>query len=165
MSMSRRVDLEGWSSIRAADGSTESVLMHRPVVARSGEGARRLGDCYWAAVAEASRGLIRPHRTGTGVELRVLGRGPVLLRMAGPETAVDARGLSCRYRIVGGLLARLPAGTLTLAQLSEPPYELRATVTEFVPRLSTGLYEHLQRRIHVAVSRRFFRALLQEGQE
>jgi hypothetical protein len=85
--------------------------------------------------------------------------------MAGPETAVDARGLSCRYRIVGGLLARLPAGTLTLAQLSEPPYELRATVTEFVPRLSTGLYEHLQRRIHVAVSRRFFRALLQEGQE
>ena len=53
---------------------------------------------------------------------------------------------------------------LTLAQRSEAPYELRATVAEFVPRLSTGLYEHLQRRIHVAVSRRFFRALLDEGQ-
>jgi hypothetical protein len=163
--MSRRVDLEGWSSMRSADGSSESVLMHRPVVAQSEEGARRLGDRYWAAVADASRGLVRPRRTRHGVELRVLGRGPVLLRMTGPETAVGAAGLSCRYRIVGGLLARLPAGTLTLAQLSEPPYELRATVAEFVPRLGTGLYEHLQRRIHVAVSRRFFRALLDERQQ
>jgi hypothetical protein len=161
--MPRRVDLEGWTSLRAVDGSTERVLLHRPVVARSDGGARRLGDRYWAAVAEASRGLVRPRRTRDGVELRVLGRGPVLLRMTGPETAVDAAGLSCRYRIVGGLLARLPAGTLTLAQISEPRYELRATVAEFVPRLSTGLYEHFQRRIHIAVSRRFFRALLDEA--
>jgi hypothetical protein len=163
MQVSRRVELEGWSSLRAADGSTESVLMHRLVAVPSAEGARGLGDRYWAAVAEASRGLVRPRRTENGVELRVLGRGPVLIRMTGPETSVDASAISCRYRIVGGLLARLPAGTLTLAQLSEPPYELRATVAEFVPRLSTGLYEHLQRRIHVAVSRRFFRALLREG--
>jgi hypothetical protein len=160
--MPRRVDLEGWTSLRSVDGSTERVLLHRPVVARSEGGARRLGDRYWAAVAEASRGLVRPRRTRNGVDLRVLGRGPVLLRMTGPETAVDATGLSCRYRVVGGLLARLPAGTLTLDQVSEPP-ELRATVAEFVPRLSTGLYEHLQRRIHVAVSRRFFRALLAEA--
>jgi hypothetical protein len=64
---------------------------------------------------------------------------------------------------VGGLLARLPAGMLTLSQSSEPPYELRATVTEYVPRLGTRLYEHLQRRIHVAISRRFFRALIEEA--
>jgi hypothetical protein len=151
--------------MRAADGSSESVLLHRPVVSHSDEGARRLGDRYWAAVADASRGLVRPRRTRNGVELRALGRGPVLLRMTGPETVVEAAALSCRYRIVGGLLARLPAGTLTLAQLSEPRYELRATVAQFVPRLSSGVYEQLQRRIHVAVSRRFFRALLREGPE
>jgi hypothetical protein len=162
--MSRHADLEGWRSMRASDGSSESVLMYRPVVAHSDEGARSLGDRYWAAVATASRGFVRPRRTRNGVDLRILGRGPVLLRLTGPETAVDATGLSCRYRIAGGLLARLPAGTLTLAQLSAPAYELRATVTEFVPRLSTGLYEHLQRRIHVAVSRHFFRALLDERQ-
>src|SRR5689334_8203990 len=162
--MSRRVDFEGWHSLRASDGSSESVLMTEPAVAHSHEGARRLGDRYWTAVAAASRGIVRPRRKRDGVELRILGRGPALLRLTGPATAVDSVELSCRYRIVGGLLARLPAGTLTLSQSSGPPYELRATVTEFVPRLSTGPYEHLQRRIHVAVSRRFFRTLIDEGQ-
>src|SRR3954470_17008416 len=108
--MSRRVDLEGWTSMRSADGSSESVPMHRPVMAQSDEGARRLGDRYWAAVAEASRGLVRPRRTRYGVELLILGPGLLLLRMPGPEPAADAAGLSCRYRIAGGLLARLPAG-------------------------------------------------------
>lgn len=163
--MSRRVDLQGWHSLRASDGSSESVLMTEPAVAHCHEGARRLGDRYWTAVEAASGGLVRTRRKPDGVELRILGRGPVLLRLTGPETAVDSADLSCRYRIVGGVLARLPAGTLTLSQLSGPPHELRATVTEFVPRLGTGLYEHLQRRVHVAVSRRFFRALLDEGQQ
>jgi hypothetical protein len=162
--VSRRGELQWWHSLRASDGSSESVLLKEPVVARSDEGARRLGDRYWTAVAAVSRGLVRARRTRDGVELRIVGRGPVLLRLTGPETAVGSAGLSCRYRIVGGLLARLPAGALTLSQSSEPPHELRATVTEFVPRLSTGPYEHLQRRIHVAVSRRFFRALIDEGQ-
>lgn len=163
--MSRRLDLQGWHSLRASDGSSESVLMTEPVVAHSDAGARCLGDRYWAEVAATSRGFVRARRTRDGVELRIVGRGPVLLRLTGPETAVDGAGLSCRYRVGGGLLARLPAGTLTLSQLSGPPHELRATVNEFVPRLSSGLYEHLQRRIHVAISRRFFQTLIDEGQQ
>jgi hypothetical protein len=159
----KSLELDGWHSERAAGVSSESVRITQPVVALSDAGARRLGDRYWAEVAAASRGLVRGSRTRHGLELRALGRWPVLLRLAGPETLVDARGPTCRYRVVGGLLARLPAGTLTLSQSSEPPYELRATVTEYVPRLGTRLYEHLQQRIHVAISRRFFRALIEEA--
>jgi len=131
-----------------------------PVVEPNEEGARRLGDRYWVEVARASGGLVRPRRIRTGVELRVLGRGPVLLRLAGPEVVVDEERVSCRYRIVGGLLARAPAGVLTLTQSSS---ELRAAVTEFTPRLRPGLYTHLQRRFHVAVSRRYFGALIAEA--
>jgi hypothetical protein len=135
-------------------------MLIRPVVQRTDEGARRLGDCYWVAVARASRGLVRPLRTDTGVELRVLGHGPLLLRLAGPEVVVDEECVSCRYRIVGGLLARAPAGVLTLTQSSS---ELRAALTGFTPRLRPGLYRHLQRRFHVAVSRRYFGALIAEA--
>jgi hypothetical protein len=132
----------------------------RPVVQRTADGARRLGDRYWVEVARASRGLVRPLRTGTGVELRALGRGPALLRLAGPEVVVDEECVSCSYRIVGGLLARAPAGVLTLTQSSS---ELRAAVTDFRPRLRPGLYTQLQRRFHVAVSQRYFSALIAEA--
>jgi hypothetical protein len=131
-----------------------------PVVERTAEGARRLGERYWVEVARASRGLVRPVRTGTGVELRLVGHGPVLLRLAGPEVLVDEKCVTCRYRIVGGLLARVPAGVLTLTQ---SPSQLRAAVTEFTPRLRPGLYTHLQRRFHISVSRRYFAALIHEA--
>ena len=48
--------------------------------------------------------------------------------------------------------------------------ELRAALTGFVPRLglrpgyprwTATLYDQLQRRIHVAISRRFFRSLIE----
>jgi hypothetical protein len=154
--MPRRSALEGWRY----DSSSESATLTRPAVERNEDGARRLGDRYWIEVARASRGLVRPRRTKTGVELRVLGRAPVLLRLAGPEIVVDDSHVSCHYRIVGGLLARTPAGALTLTQSSS---ELRAAVTEFTPRLGTGLYEHVQRRVHVVVSRRYFTALISES--
>jgi len=73
---------------------------------------------------------------------------------------VDDDHVSCRYLIAGGLLARAPAGALTLTQSTS---ELRAAVTEFTPRLRPGLYTQLQRRIHVAVSRRYFDALIAEA--
>src|SRR5690349_8557567 len=112
--MRRRRTPAGWHH----DASSESVTLTSPVVDRTTEGARRLGDRYWVEVARASRGLVRPLHTGTGVELRVLGRGAALLRLAGPEVVVDEECVSCRYRIVGGLLARAPAGVLTLTQSS-----------------------------------------------
>jgi hypothetical protein len=155
--MRRRSALAGWKH----DETSESATLTRPVVEATEDGARRLGDRYWLEVARASRGLLRPRRTPQGVELRALGRGPVLLRLAGPEVVVEEGYVSCRYRIVGGLLAQAPAGALTLTQA---PSELRAAVTEFTPRLRPGLYTQLQRRIHVAVSRRYFGALIAESQ-
>jgi hypothetical protein len=157
MRMRKRDALAGWKH----DETSESATLTRPVVQRTDEGARRLGDRYWVEVARASRGLVRPRRTATGVELRALGVGPVLLRLAGPEVVVDADCVSCRYHIVGGLLARAPAGVLTLTQ---SPSELRAAVTEYSPRLGPGLYRLVQRRFHVAVSRRYFGALIAEAQ-
>ena len=154
--MRRRRAPEGWQH----DASSESATLTRPVVPRTADGARRLGERYWIEVGRASRGLVRPRPTSMGVELRVLGHGPVLLRLRGPEVVVDQKRVSCRYHIVGGLLARAPAGTLTLTQSGS---ELRAAVTEFTPRLRPGLYTQLQRRIHVAVSRRYFGALIAEA--
>jgi len=155
--MRRRRALAGW----AHDETSESATLAQPVVERNEDGARQLGERYWVEVARASRGLVRPIRTTNGVELRMLGRGPVLLRLAGPEVVIDDDRVSCRYRIVGGLLARAPAGVLTLTQSSSG---LRAAVTEYIPRLGPGLYTHLQRRFHIAVSRRYFRALISEAQ-
>jgi hypothetical protein len=40
--------------------------------------------------------------------------------------------------------------------------ELRAALTGFVPRLGARPYDRIQRRIHVAISRRFFRSLVGE---
>jgi hypothetical protein len=160
----RTPDLEGWRSAfrRDAGGaitSDESVRIRASVVRRSDEGARQLGRRYWLAVARASRGLVRARETAAGVELRVLGRACVL-RLGPAQTSFDAGGVRCRYAIEGGLLARRPSGSLTL---SETPTELRAAVEGFVPRLSGQAYHHLQHRLHVAVSCRYFTALLAEA--
>jgi hypothetical protein len=73
---------------------------------------------------------------------------------------------------MGGLLARRAAGEITFAQASLPRPSMRSTITGFFPRLAarqgepdwTGaLYSHLQSRIHVAVSRRYFARLISEA--
>jgi hypothetical protein len=73
---------------------------------------------------------------------------------------------------VGGLLARHAAGAITFAQTSLPRPSIRSTITGFFPRLAarqgepdwTGaLYSHVQSRIHVAVSRRYFARLISEA--
>lgn len=156
-------ELEGWSSLqsRGPDGSIESeqrVRIARPVVEESEAGAGRLGERYWAAVARGARGLVRPRESGRGVELRLAGRGPCLLRFGPAEQEHDRGRASCRFPIRGGLLAGKPAGAICLSQA---PGELCAAVTGFVPRL--GALYRIQRRLHVAVSRRYFRSLLEEA--
>jgi hypothetical protein len=156
-------ELEGWRSLqgRGRDGSIESdqrVSITRPVVDEKEGGARRLGERYWAAVARAARGLVRPRETARGVELCLAGHGPCLLRFGPGEQEHDRGQVSCSFPIRGGLLARKPAGAICLSQT---PGELRAAVTGFVPRLR-ALYG-IQRRLHVAVSRRYFRSLLEDA--
>jgi hypothetical protein len=164
-----RRELEGWRSThaRGAGGvvhSDERVHAKYPVVAPSRTGALHLGNCYWSEVGRASRGSLRRRDTATGVELRLFACGPSLLRFGRPELYVSADGVSCRYPICGGLLARRPGGAITLSQGGTEEPELRATVTAFVPRLALPLlYDRLQHRLHVRISRRYFRRLIAEA--
>jgi hypothetical protein len=159
----RQARLEGWRSFqqRHEDGAIESderVTVPRAVVPATEAGARLLGEQYWSTVRRASFGLVRLRGTRDGSVLR-LARTP-LLRFAPAELAAGASGVCCRFAIRGGLLARCAGGSLVLSQSSDG--ELRAALKGFVPRLAARPYEWIQRRIHVAISRRFFRSLIAE---
>jgi hypothetical protein len=162
-------ELEGWRSTqtRGEDGvvhSDERVHATHSVVAPSPAGALHLGDRYWSEVGRATRGSLRRRDTASGVELRLFAIGPSLLRFGPPELHVGADRVCCRYPICGGLLARRPGGAITLSQCGAEQPELRATVTAFVPRLALPLvYDRLQHRLHVRISRRYFRRLIAEA--
>ena len=164
-----RRELDGWRSShnRGAEGgvdSQECVLVSGPVVARSRDGALELGRRYWREVERASHGVLRLRPVGDETALRLLWVAPVLLRFGPPEVTVDDVGVRCTYAIRGGALARRPVGSITLSQSDSEPPELCAAVTGFVPRLGrTPLYGQLQRRVHVLISRRYFRRLLREA--
>ena len=158
-----RTRLEGWHSVqdRGEDGaiaSDERVSVSAPVVPVTESGAQLLGDRYWLTVQRASFGLVRMSRTRDGSVLRLA--GAPLLRFAPAELAAGANAVRCSFPIRGGLLARRPGGTLVLSQSNDN--ELRAALTGFRPRLGARPYERIQRRIHVAISRRFFRDLVGE---
>ena len=158
-----RTQLEGWRSVqeRGDDGainSDERVSASRAVVPTTEAGARLLGERYWLSVRRASFGLVRLRPTRDGNVLRLA--GAPLLRFAPAELAADTNGARCTFLIRGGLLAGRAGGALVLSQSNGS--ELRAALTGFVPRLSARPYDRIQRRIHVAVSRRFFRTLIGE---
>jgi hypothetical protein len=161
-----RRELDGWRSAhrRSADGgidSDECVRAARPVVPPTPEGALDLGRLYWHEVERASRRIVRQRPDEDGLELCLLGVGPALLRFGSPELVVGDAGVGVRYPIRGGVLARRPVGSITLSQSNSEPPEVCAAVVGFVPRLGrTPLYGLLQRRVHVRISRRYFRRLL-----
>ena len=158
-----RARLEGWSSVheRGEHGAIESderVRVSRAVVPVTRSGARLLGERYWLTVQRASFGLVQLRRARDGSVLRLA--GAPLLRFAHAELAAGTNGVRCSFPIRGGLLARRAGGTLVLSQSNRG--ELRAALTGFVPRLGARPYDSIQRRIHVAISRRFFRNLIGE---
>jgi hypothetical protein len=162
-----RRQLEGWGSVqtRGEDGaidSDERVTLAQPVVASTEAGARELGARYWNEVRRATFGFVIMRAFRGGSELRVRPLGPRLLRFGPVEVVAGEQGVSCRYPIRGGLLARRAAGALVLSQSNHGSAQLRAALTGFVPRLTSRPYDHIQRRVHVAISRRFFRRLLEE---
>jgi hypothetical protein len=133
----------------------------RPIVPFSDEGARALGRIYWVEVMRASRRLVRYRETREGLELSLLGVGPSLLRLGGVELAVGAKYVSCTYRIRGGLLTLGEGGTLSVSQVGGDTTELQVGVNGLLAR--RGLIYALQKRLHVAISRRFFRRLVAQG--
>ena len=171
-----RPELAGWSSTeryspQGAVWLEQRVRATRPPVELSEAGALELGERYWQEVESVTRRLVRVGNRGPEVELRLLGRW-VLLRFGAPEILVDESRAVSRYSIVGGLLARGPAGSITFAQSVGPTVELRATVEDFLPRLAgrpggpawtRALYRQVQQRLHTSISRRYFRRLIGEA--
>jgi hypothetical protein len=86
--------------------------------------------------------------------------GAPFLRFAPAELTAESNGARCTFPIRGGLLARRAGGTLVLSQSNGS--ELRAALTGFVPRLEALPNDWIQLRIHVAISRRFFRSRIGE---
>lgn len=150
---------------RGADGTVETeqrLAIASPIVPFSAEGGRRLGECYWRESVRLSRGLVRAHEGPSGVGLRLLALPLSLLRFGPPEVDVESDRVTCRYAILGGLLSRGPGGAFWISQTGAPDSELRVSVSGFFARRGL-VYRLLQRRLHVAVSRRYFRRLVTGG--
>ncbi len=170
---------DGWQSLQrlTPEGAVESeqrIRLDREVVAHTHAGARELGQRYWRQVEQSTFSLVRRNESDDGVSLNILGKRPVLLVFASAQTFVSDGDVTCRYAIRGGLLARWPHGALTLSQQRAPELALHSAITGFYPRLaarpgrpgwSRPLYALVQRRLHVWISRRFFRALVQGAQQ
>lgn len=156
-----------WSSTqtRLADGAVESVqrmTFPAPVVEHSDAGARRLGDLYWRELRRSTLGALRTIERADHLEIRVLGRGPALLRFSRGEEAVTADTVICRYAILGGLLARAPAGSIRFSQEGTDAVAVTSAVEGFLPRLGVA-YAPIQSRLHVAFGRRYFACLRREA--
>jgi hypothetical protein len=142
------------SESRAPDGSIETeqrVFVPAPVVPLTEDGGR----------ARVAHGLVRAHTGEKGVEIDVAAVGVTLLRLGPEQVTVERERVTCRYPIRGGLLSGAVGGELVVAQLEGDPTELCVAVSGFFARRGL-MYQLLQRRLHVSVSRRYFRSLLNE---
>jgi len=167
--------MRSWESReqQTSDGAFESeqrVELRAPVVEFSVAGAERLGCAYWREVEHVTRRLVRPRLEDSSLELRLFGQGPALLRFGPPQVEATEEFVRCSYPIEGGLLARRPAGQIIFAQVGGSRPALLSATSGFFPRLAarkgrpdwTGaLYNHVQTRVHVAVSRRYFARLIE----
>jgi hypothetical protein len=146
----------------------QRMLIPGRAVPRTHLGALALGRIYWDEVERTLPGLVCVDRRPSGTAVRLGRRGPALLRLGPAEVHLEAGRLVCRFPIEGGLLARKPGGSLTLAQTEREAVELRSTVSGFHPRLGarpglprwTGaLYARGQARLHDAIGRRYLARL------
>jgi hypothetical protein len=147
--------------------------LREPVVEFSAGGAAQLGRAYWREVERVTRRAVRARERDGLLEVRLLGRGPALLRFGRPKVEATSTLACCSYPIVGGLLAQRPVGEIVFAQVGGSPPVVRSTIRGFFPSLAaregepdwTGaLYSQVQSRIHVAISRRYFARLIAEAQ-
>ena len=170
-----RATLSCWStsSERRNDGAIDSeqrLAAPEPVVKATERGAAELGFLYWREVDCFMRGLVAANVDVDGrVQLRLRPGGLVLLAFGAPELTVTDDGVRCTYPIANGFLARRAGGTISFSQEAGPPLALASAITGFFPRLAappgrpgwTGaLYEQVQRRLHQAISKRYFDTLL-----
>jgi len=170
------VELEGWEAWQGQrdDGAVESeqrVVLRGPVVDFSVSGGEHLGRAYWREVERITGRLVRARERRGSIELRLLGRGPALLRFGAPTIEATTTLVCCSYPIEGGLLARRPGGEIIFAQSDDGSAVVRSAIRGFFPSLASraaspdwtgALYNRVQSRIHVVVSRRYFGRLIAE---
>lgn len=169
--------MDGWETSQGQtdDGAVESeqrVVLRAPVVEFSEAGAEHLGRAYWREVERTTGRIVRARERKGSLELRLFGRGPSLLRFGQPTFEATLTLAACRYPIEGGLLAQRPAGEILFEQVGGSAPVIRSAIRGFFPSLAarngrpdwTGaLYNRLQSRIHVRVSRRYFARLIAEA--
>ena len=165
--------MNGWESWQRqnSDGAVESeqrVTLRAPVVDFSVLGAEQLGRFYWCEVERVTRRFVRARPRDGGLELGVLRNGPALLRFGQPTVHAAHDLAYCSYPIEGGLLAQRAAGEIIFEQTGSPP-TVRSTIRGFLPSLAarrgrpdwTGaLYNKVQSKVHIAISRRYFARLI-----
>jgi hypothetical protein len=161
--------------MRSPSGAVESVqrtAFPAPVVERTAAGAKLLGELYWREVQRSTFGVIRIRRSADGLEVRLLGLKPPLLRFGSPEHEAGSAIVRCLYPIRGGLLVRTPGGSIAFTQTGADTVEVSSAIAGFFPRLAGGphgggwhglLYPQVQARLHVALGRRYFARLRQEA--
>jgi len=173
------VEVDGWQAWEGQrdDGAVESeqrVVLSTPVVEFSVAGAEHLGRAYWREVERITWRLVRARDRQGAIELRLLGRGPSLLRFGPPTIEATTTLVCCTYPIDGGLLARRPAGEIVFAQVGDGQPVVRSAIRGFFPSLASrtaspdwtgALYNRVQSRIHVVVSRRYFARLIAEARQ
>ena len=173
------VEVEGWEAWEGQrdDGAVESeqrVVLRTPVVEFSVAGGEHLGRVYWRDVERITGRLVQARERQGSIELRLLGRGPSLLRFGPPTIKATTTLVCCGYPIEGGLLARSPAGEIVFAQVGDEQPIVRSAIRGFFPSLASrtaspdwtgALYNRVQSRIHVVVSRRYFARLIAEARE
>lgn len=171
------VGVDGWEAWQRQtdDGAVESeqrMALRGPVVQFSNAGAEHLGREYWREVERVTRRFVRAREGTDSLELRLFGNGPILLRFSLPKVEATDVLATCSYSIQGGWLARRPVGEIVFAQVGGAEPAIRSTLRGFFPRLvaqdgerswTGALYNQVQSRIHVAVSRRYFARLIAEG--
>ena len=160
----------GWStsSERRNDGAIDSeqrTAAPEPVVEASEQGAGELGALYWREVERFMRGLVATNVNADGsVQLRLRRPGHSSPR----RPSGRSRTMACAVRTHRQRLSCTAGGTISFSQ-ETPPLALASAITGFFPRLAappgrpgwTGaLYEQVQRRLHQAISKRYFHALL-----
>jgi hypothetical protein len=128
------------------------------------QGALALGAEYWRQVERSTRRLVRAVPSGEGTALRLVGRGPALLRFGRPVARLSPRTVGCAYPILGGLLARGAGGSISFEQRAhEAGWTLHVEVADFDPRLAAGpgrpawtglLYLFVQAPLHEWIARR-----------
>ena len=141
----------------------ETTIAARPVVEQTPRGAERLAASYWREVEATTGRLVRANAADGHIDVRLLGRGLVLIRLGPPTVRADLESVTCTYPIVGGLLVGRAGGALALEQVSGDAVVLRSVLTEYVPTLTGALYFQLQARLHSLITRRYFARLVREA--